>query len=493
MATGGHRLFGTTPRGRIFRPARARGRWAAVGAAGIVLLAGCATGSLAGDGGARATDPVTVTATTTVPAPVVIGPTSSSGASIPTPTATPTAPPAAPTPSSPTPVPTPPPPTPSSTTPPPPPPPAPAVTPTPGPDRLVASPDPAAVGSPPCPGVRCVSLAISGDVLLHPELVDQARADGAGGSDGGRHGDGALDFFPVMAAQQPFVAGADVAVCHLETPLAPPDGPFRGYPSFSVPPQVLPALVRTGYDACTTASNHTLDRGTEGLDRTLDELDAAGLIHDGSYRTESDAQTPVVINSEHGRLALISATFDLNGYEPDQPWQVTMIDTDAIIEKAARARAAGADLVVVALHAGNEYDTTPSAQQKQVFGALLADPNIDLVYGHHAHVVQPMERIDGKWAIYGLGNAIAAQSASADGVQEGLLVRVQFSQDATGAWTTSDVAWVASHQDRDAPYRWCALSPTDTCGTGDADVLAGTTATVNRWGADTDGGARRLN
>jgi poly-gamma-glutamate synthesis protein (capsule biosynthesis protein) len=112
------------------------------------------------------------------------------------------------------------------------------------------------------------------------------------------------------------------------------------------------------------------------------------------------------------------------------------------------------------------------------------------VYGHHAHVVQPMEKINGKWAIYGLGNNIAAQLGSAPGVQQGLLVRVQFSQDTAGQWTTSEVAWVASYQDVGAPYRWCALTSTDTCGTGDGTALAQTTAVVNRWGADTDGAHR---
>jgi len=129
--------------------------------------------------------------------------------------------------------------------------------------------------------VQCVSIVVTGDVLLHPPLVDQARADSPGGQD--------LDFAPMLAAEKPYVQDADLGICHLETPLAPADGPFSGYPEFSVPPQVLPALVATGYDACSTASNHTLDQGTAGVNRTLDDLDAAGLAHDGSYRTARTA------------------------------------------------------------------------------------------------------------------------------------------------------------------------------------------------------------
>ena len=74
----------------------------------------------------------------------------------------------------------------------------------------------------------------------------------------------------------------------------------------------------------------------------------------------------------------------------------------------------------------------PNAEQKNAAKTLLADPDIDLVYGHHAHVVQPMEKINGKWAIYGLGNNIAAQGTEITGTRDGLLVRVQFSKDADG-------------------------------------------------------------
>ena len=76
------------------------------------------------------------------------------------------------------------------------------------------------------------------------------------------------------------VAGADLAICHLETPLAPAGGPFTGYPSFSVPPQIASAIAATGYDTCSTASNHTIDKGEAGVARTLAALDAARVKQD---------------------------------------------------------------------------------------------------------------------------------------------------------------------------------------------------------------------
>jgi poly-gamma-glutamate capsule biosynthesis protein CapA/YwtB (metallophosphatase superfamily) len=329
--------------------------------------------------------------------------------------------------------------------------------------------------------VRCLSIAVTGDVLLHPPLVDQAGADSVGGQ--------GLDFTPMLAAQTPYVQGADLGICHLETPLAPADGPFRGYPEFSVPPQVLPALVATGYDACSTASNHTLDQGTDGVNRTLDDLNVAGLAHDGSYRTEQDAATPTILPTPHGTVGFISVTYGFNDGPPDGPWQVNVLDTDAILATAHAARVAGADLVIVAVHAGTEYDTEPNADQRTAADALLASPDIDLVYGHHAHVVQPLQKINGKWVIYGLGNNIAAQETPVEGTHRGLLVRVTFSQDRAGGWSTSDVAWVPSLQNPDPPHRWCSLTAGVTCVTPDADTaaLAATTEAVNLDHADADG------
>ena len=219
----------------------------------------------------------------------------------------------------------------------------------------------------------------------------------------------------------------------------------------------------TGYDACSTASNHTFDRAPTGIDRTLDELDARDYCTTGPIGPKRDSRTPVIINTTNGRVGLISVAYDWNGQTLDEPWQANVIDTADDHGQGEGGQGAGADLVVVAMHAGEEYQATPNAEQKNAAKTLLADPNIDLVYGHHAHVVQPMEKINGKWAIYGLGNNIAAQGTKITGTRDGLLVRVQFSKDADGRWTTSDVAWVPSYQDLNSPYRWCATAVSAVC------------------------------
>src|SRR6059058_518325 len=123
------------------------------------------------------------------------------------------------------------------------------------------------------------SVVATGDVLIHPALTEQAEADGHG----------KLDYRPLLAGIKPLISGADLGVCHLETPLAQEGGPYSGYPSFSAPPEIADALKDIGYDTCSTSSNHTLDQGAAGIERTLDKLDEAGLKHTGSARSAKEA------------------------------------------------------------------------------------------------------------------------------------------------------------------------------------------------------------
>ena len=147
-----------------------------------------------------------------------------------------------------------------------------------------------------------------------------------------------------------------------------------------------------GYQACTTASNHTVDRGTAGLVRTLDALDAAGLQHTGAYRTEADSQGVLILQTAAAKIAVISATYGLNGLLPEAPWQVDMLDPDVMIAKAKKARDLGADIVLGAMHAGDEYSTVPNAEQTSVAHALADSGQFTMIYGHHSHSVLPIEK-----------------------------------------------------------------------------------------------------
>ncbi|MCU1670220.1 MAG: hypothetical protein JWP40_3147 [Blastococcus sp.] len=275
-------------------------------------------------------------------------------------------------------------------------------------------------------------MVATGDVLIHQEHELAA---------GAKKPDGSYDFSGVLAPVAPMIEAADLAICHLETPVAPKGGPYRGYPSFAVQPEILDALAGAGYDECSTSSNHSLDDGAAGLVRTLDALDAAGIGHAGTYRTRAESVTPRILDVHGVKVAHIAATYGLNGGGPPagRAWSVNVAavpDVDGMLADAARAKAAGAQVVIASLHCCVEYQHDPTGPQVAAVHALLASPDIDLVIGHHAHVVQPFERIDGKWVAYGLGNFVAQMARQGDPYDE-VAARFTFTRGADGRFTVT--------------------------------------------------------
>jgi poly-gamma-glutamate capsule biosynthesis protein CapA/YwtB (metallophosphatase superfamily) len=282
-----------------------------------------------------------------------------------------------------------------------------------------------------------VTVVMNGDLLWHNTLWFGAKEDAR------RHGHGGYDFAPLLAGMKPVIASADMAICHEEVPLAPPGGPYRNYPIFAAPPQVAKAISATGYDVCTTASNHCVDQGFSGLKRTLDDLDRAKIGHVGTARTKAESQRPTIFTARQGvKIGIIAATFNLNGLPmpKGRPWAVHRLSTKELLGQAHRARAGGADIVLAAVHIGTEYSTRENAQQVALARALTASPDVDLVYMHHPHVVQPWTIVNKKWVLYGVGNTVAQQEANR--TFEGATGRFTFTRVGNGRFTVSKAEYI---------------------------------------------------
>ncbi|MEV7566512.1 CapA family protein [Streptomyces tanashiensis] len=260
------------------------------------------------------------------------------------------------------------------------------------------------------------TLVASGDILPHDSIIQRAAedADGAG-----------YDFGPMFSGARSVVSRADLAICHMETVYGEEGGPYTGYPAFTSPPEIAAALKATGYDSCSTASNHTLDDGAAGLGRTLDALDRAGVRHAGSARTAEEAARPTLLKAGGATVAQLAYTYDTNGYPmPEgQPWAVRLLHEDEVIADARAARAAGADVVVVSVHWGSEWQTEPDRRQLSLGRALTASrtggrPDVDLIIGTHAHVPQAYEKVNGTWIVYGMGDQIAGDMINHDGAHD---------------------------------------------------------------------------
>ena len=250
------------------------------------------------------------------------------------------------------------------------------------------------------------TVGYAGDVLMHMPVMESTPA-------------GSGDITTNIAAETPWVEGLDLALCGMEVPVAP-DGVYSGYPAFGTSTEVVAALARSGWDGCATASNHAVDRGEAGVVATLDALDAHGLGHAGTYRSQQDASVPFALYElERGgrtvTVAQISTTMDLNGLEDPTGYSVSLNDIGAITKAAKSARAAGADLVVVHSQLGEEYETTPNDKQVSYAQSLADTGQVDIFFGAHPHVPQPAEKLSGgvggkgMWVSYSAGNYISNQ------------------------------------------------------------------------------------
>ncbi|EHR50364.1 capsule synthesis protein PGA_cap [Saccharomonospora marina XMU15] len=312
---------------------------------------------------------------------------------------------------------------------------------------------PASASTPAAP-VDTLTVVATGDVLIHPALTEQAAREA-----GENAGPDDFDYGPLLEGVRPLVSKADLALCHLEVPLSPDGGPYSGYPQFSAPPELADALARVGYDGCSTASNHVLDQGEDGVVSTLDALDEAGLKHTGSARTEQESDTPLVMDVGGVRLGHVSYTFGFNGIPepPDKPWLSNELDAEAIVAEARAAREAGAEVVIVSVHWGQEYVHEPTEEQRALARRLLDEEAIDVLVGHHAHVVQPIERIGDKWVAYGLGNSVARHAEPRGVSEEGIAVRLRFTR-VHGDWVVDGIEYIPTLVELGPPIRLIDLT-----------------------------------
>ncbi|WP_395694019.1 CapA family protein [Nocardioides sp.] len=320
-------------------------------------------------------------------------------------------------------------------------------TPAPGPTDPVTTDSPTTSPT----GPRTVSIVMSGDLLWHNTVWFSAAEDAH------RAGTGApYDWDPMFAWLKPTIEDADLAICHEEVPFAARGQEPESYPVFAAPRSIGPWIASMGWDACTTASNHSWDQGFEGVETTADLLDRNGVAHVGTFRSAAERDQPVIITTAEGvKVGLVAGTFGLNGFvvPPEQDFAVSMWDATNLLDQARAAREAGADVVVVHVHWGIEYDHSPDAAQVELARQLTASPDVDLVLGEHAHVVQPITKVNGKWVVYGMGNAVAQNEVSIPSSYEGITVHFDLAEQPDGGWRVDRASYL--------PTQWNHYVPGD--------------------------------
>ena len=267
----------------------------------------------------------------------------------------------------------------------------------------------------------------SGDLLIHSAVFDRALVLG-----GGRH----YDFAPMFAQIKPYIQGADLALCHVETPMTP--APPAGYPTFNTPPALATAIAQTGWRACSTAATHSLDQGQTGVDDTIRALDRAGVAHAGTFSSAAAQKTPLIMTVKGVRVAFLAYTELTNGIPSPHPWSVNRASAAQILSDAHRARTDGAKAVIVNIHWGDQYVARPSSFQLALASTLTRSPDITAVVGQHVHIVQPIRILNGKLVVFGEGNLISNQTSACcpAASQDGMIVLLTITVDSRGARVT---------------------------------------------------------
>lgn len=247
--------------------------------------------------------------------------------------------------------------------------------------------------------VRVSFLAV-GDVLMHQDVKHSAQK-----SDGG--------FLSLWQDLLPRFSSADLVLGNLETPIAPVSGaPGRPF-VFNAPAELPQALRMSGFSILATANNHGFDQGHLGLRETLARLRAEGLFSLGSGLDRKEAEAPLLLECRGLRFAFLGRTdifnADLNQDEA-RPW-IAALDLERL-ESQVRSLRAQVDALILSVHWGNEYQLRPSARQKACAERLVA-AGVDLIVGHHPHVLQPLVWIEAggrRGAVaYSLGNFVSNQ------------------------------------------------------------------------------------
>lgn len=250
-----------------------------------------------------------------------------------------------------------------------------------------------------------LSIFFAGDLMQHEAQINAAR-----------QADGSYDYSKCFVHVKPEIRSADIAVGNLEVTLG--GKPYRGYPAFSAPDEYLYAIRDAGFDILMTANNHCMDRGSKGLERTINMLDSLKLKRAGTYKNQHDRthNYPLLIEKKGFKIAFLNATYGTNGIPVSRPNIVNFLDRKQMKADILKARLMKPDIIIAFMHWGNEYETTPSSSQIELAEWIL-DLGVDHIIGSHPHVVQPIELI-GKsdvpqkhLVVYSLGNYISNMSA----------------------------------------------------------------------------------
>ncbi len=272
-----------------------------------------------------------------------------------------------------------------------------------------------------------VKILAMGDMIFHQPIVKNYRTGES------------YDFTPIFANISEDINGADIAIANFEGSVNS-NRKLSGFPMFNFPKESIYSLKNAGFDILSTANNHALDTGLDGIAETLSHIKESGMESFGTLT--QDCEKGIVVEKNGIKIGLISFTDTLNGMDSlmrNKEYSVNTFSQDVAGDiKNLKDKS---DIVIVYPHWGNEYQHHPS--ERQIFlKEKLHEYGADIILGSHPHVLQryEVEEINNKklFTIYSMGNALSNQrveNLKKSGVDTGALVKLEIEKDNTSGVT----------------------------------------------------------
>ncbi|MBQ4312635.1 MAG: CapA family protein [Clostridia bacterium] len=292
-------------------------------------------------------------------------------------------------------------------------------------------------------GDSLATVMIAGDFLVHKSVYSQAQTD--------VH---AYDFTPYFSEVDDIFT-ADLNILALKTPVDARGGNKKidTSPTFNAPIETLDAVSALGFDVCITAGNHSFDKGTKGLKATLENLHSHGLDTVGTYASQAEHDKPYI--AQIGGINVGVAAYVVNPEASEVSsrgeYSINFISgdldcADDILSDVDAMRAAGAEFIIVSMHWGNEFASSPTDTQRQL-AQTLCEGGVDVIYGTHTQSVQPVElltvtRADSSerrcLVAYSLGNFFCNSKKHPELSANGIALGLGIARDDSGAACLSD-------------------------------------------------------
>ncbi len=243
-----------------------------------------------------------------------------------------------------------------------------------------------------------------GDALIHSAVYEDARQS-----------DGTYDFTSMLSSIKPISSKYDLAYYNQETILGGKDLGYSNYPRFNSPQEVGDAFVDAGFNLVSLATNHTMDKGEQGVLNSVSYWKTkSGVVSSGQWSSDEERNQSITTIHEVNNIkyAFISYTIWTNGLNtPTGKEYLNNVYSEEKAKADIEAVRDKVDFVIVAMHWGTEYSFKVDAKQEEIAN-YLSSLGVDLIIGAHPHVIQTVEYINNKktFVVYSLGNFISDQN-----------------------------------------------------------------------------------